>query len=460
LNKQDLNALLLNYFFKPFCDKKTKHVGVEIELPIVNLQGFCVCEKTLQKMMLSLLQTFAFQVLKQDVLGNIISIVNSSNNDIIAFEYSMYSLELSLGTDTNLKDSARRAYTYIEHIQNLLMPHNHTLTGLGIHPHANNIPLKPLNYFYYHMLHHYMRVFDINNGAYLQDFFAITNSVQMHIDCDLEQIPETLMFFSQIDWINAMLFANSSWLVNQKKSCNDCVCCRDILYQNSPFGVVYNNLGVYDKHFNNCEEVLLELSNQTLWRIKYDDGYVFFASIPIKDYFISSSINGYHIDQNFNVKKITFTPKAEHINGFKSFKNIAFSHRGTLELRSNCQQPMSKIFAPLAFALGCLVNKNKIAHHMQNFMIGQSNNNLRQKVVLGKIHDIFSVHALSELLIKIVGLAYDGLTQRGFGEECFIEHLLASSNNLICPAKQNLEFLRTHGDINQLILHNAKFNRL
>ena len=439
LTEDVLKEIVRDHFFQPFCEKKEEAIGIELEYPVVNMRGQAVDVKILQGLMNSLVQRFPFHPIKTDEYGNILSIKNDTTEDIIAFEYSFYMLEFSMGKSKNLHDIANRFYLYLDHIQNFLSKHLYRLTGLGIHPHANEIDLSPINYQYYNMLHKYMSLVDYSAFYYNSDFFSVINSNQTHLDCKLEDVPRIINMLSKLDWINAFLFSNSAWLVDKYIERSKCICYRDLIYDNSIFGVRKSNLGPYNENFQNINSVYESFVNScSMWYILENNKYINFKPMSIRQFFTASKINGFVINSKNDISEYCFTPKRSHIKFYKGFKDIAFTHYGTLELRCNCQQPIADTFVPTAFIIGCLKNIDKTNSILDGLDLPYTNSDLRRNVI---------------------EIAFEGLKKRGLGEETLLASFYTRADNIACPAKNNIAFLQKGNSINDLIIRNSKTER-
>jgi gamma-glutamylcysteine synthetase len=129
--------------------------------------------------------------------------------------------------------------------------------------------------------------------------------------------------------------------------------------------------------------------------------------------------------------------------------------RGTIEFRSVCCQPIRDAFTVAAFHLGLsdqvgrlneiIDADGSLYHH------GYGAPELRRLFNRRKWPDFISRDALWGLLASVLGLAREGLVQRGLGEEKFLEPLFARAEELANPALKLLAHLESGGDVEDVI---------
>ena len=88
------------YFIENYIEKfsKNDYIGVEIEMPIINLNSpYIVNSKVIEGLFSTFLDNEEFKIENYDNEKNIISIKNIKTNDTVSLEYSFNTIELSLG---------------------------------------------------------------------------------------------------------------------------------------------------------------------------------------------------------------------------------------------------------------------------------------------------------------------------------------------------------------------------
>ena len=156
----------------------------------------------------------------------------------------------------------------------------------------------------------------------------------------------------------------------------------------------------------------------------------------------------------------------ENMDGYLSFKNVEITRRGTLEIRSDCAQPLGSAFAPPACNLGMLLGLSEAEELMEEFFVhlpqefNQSqkrNALLRHMVIQGEPLPV-KAPDLQTLLIRLVALAEDKLKERGHGEEQLLKPLFQRAETLFCPAKVIRQRLSTGDSLASVITDFANPN--
>ena len=127
----------------------------------------------------------------------------------------------------------------------------------------------------------------------------------------------------------------------------------------------------------------------------------------------------------------------------RSFKFVDLTHRGTLELRSVCEQPVSEILTSQAFHAGLKKNLGTLEVYLdelpeiygQGYTIGE----LRRIFVGQELPDFIEKEELATILTDLIDIAKDGLERRGRNEEVFLEPLYRRAKEVLSPAREILE---------------------
>lgn len=98
LIRQQLNKR----YIEPTKVKREKYIGVEIEMPIVNLSKNAVDFEVIHEITKRFISHFKFTVVCTDDEGNIYSSQCPINGDILSYDCSYNNLELSFGREKNL----------------------------------------------------------------------------------------------------------------------------------------------------------------------------------------------------------------------------------------------------------------------------------------------------------------------------------------------------------------------
>ena len=131
---KDIRELIYDKYIKPTeADRKT-YVGVEIEMPVVNLSGEATSHNVSRKAFGSVVEQLGLKQVKFDNRGYNHEALNEKNGDLFSFDCSYNNLEISFGKESSLLDVNERLKEYIRLFNKELGKDNHILTGLGIQP--------------------------------------------------------------------------------------------------------------------------------------------------------------------------------------------------------------------------------------------------------------------------------------------------------------------------------------
>lgn len=418
-----------NRFIKPLINKKTGNIGVELEFPMINLNKAPIeTENALN--LLSYFLDKGFKTEDTDTFGNPAFITNKYG-DCISFDNSYNNIEFSMNYGNNLLEVKDRFYGYLEDAQTFLKRYNYTITGMGTNPYKKFITQSHVSYPVYNMVDEYLHKYSDEDTHCYPDFPAYLSSVQTHLDITTEDLPKTATLFAKIDFLRGLLFSNSPDFEFGKT-----ICFRDYLWHNSAFGICKTNTGAVDEEYNSLEDIAESFYCRHLFNNLVNEEYRCFYPIPISKYF------------NDN--------EADDINQFLSFRHIETTYRGTLEIRSDCAQPLCDAFVPPAFNLGIAHNIDNAIARTEKLLEGKklSNSYLRNCVSNGIDLKEFTKDQLTEYAVDMVKIAEKGLYSRGIGEECLIKNLHQRAKTLRCPAIYTLENVT---NIDKIIDEYSKF---
>ena len=224
--------------------------------------------------------------------------------------------------------------------------------------------------------------------------------------------------------MRALLFSNSPAFLGTD-GFSDCVCFRDYLWEKSGFGSLGKNTGKICSDFSSISDIEdLILERKMFNRIR-NGKYETITPVTISEYF-----NNDDSDES-------------DIGCYLSFCNVEVTRRGTLEVRSDCAQPVSEAFCASAFNLGILYAKEKATQILDEFL----NNNIpkeilespeKNKILRDSVIYEYKLPAsdseVQKLLMALVALAEESLIKRGLGEEKLLNPLFARAEHIACPA--------------------------
>ena len=153
---EEIRKVIYDKYIAPTKKERPDYIGVEIEMPVVNLNGKPVDENISLETAEKFAKHFGFSESGRDADGNMTSAVHKQSGDIISFDCSYSNLELSFGKASNLFDIKESFEKYCRFLNMEFSKHGYTLTGMGINPHADINHNKPIPNERYRMLYHYL----------------------------------------------------------------------------------------------------------------------------------------------------------------------------------------------------------------------------------------------------------------------------------------------------------------
>ena len=446
MTKEEVLSRLYGRFIKPTEKKRESFIGVEIEIPIINLNNDAVDFSVVHKLTAAFLGEFNFTPTGFDEEGHIYSAVNHENGDVFSYDCSYNNMEFSFGKEKNLHAIHERFKLYYGFVQTWFKPYNYTLTGMGINPNRklnHNIPIENGRYkMLFNHLSSFSKYFYIPMFFHRYPQFGMFSSAsQVQLDVDFDKLPEIIDTFNKLEPIKALLFSNSVLLGENE----DLLCCRDMLWENSTHGINPHNVGMYDCDINSVDDILNYISTSSIYCVERNGKYLNFPPVNILEYFTLDRLTGEYTENGEHVL-MDFQPQPDDIAYLRTFKFEDLTYRGTIEYRSACCQPISEAMTVAAFHLG-LQNKTAqlreliesdtaLYHHGYNAV------ELRRQLVKRVLPSTVNEDALYDLVIKILDLCKEGLADRGLGEEIYLEPLYNRANNRTNPAKEMLSRLQ------------------
>ena len=413
-------------------------VGVEFELPIVNTKKEPVDFRVVHELTGSFIRNFAFDVEKYDDDGNISSAKDRKTGDILSYDCSYNTIEFSFGKESDLHAIYDRFRKYYAFTKDFLKERNHAITGMGINPYHEynrNVPVP--NGRYRMLLHHlksYRKYQDRKHFHDIPNFGLLTCASQTHVDVSRTELVDAINAFNRLEPLKALLFANSP--------IGRYLCARDFLWRESLHGLNPHNVDVFEKKIDSVDELIRYIRSMSLYCLERDGHYINFEPTPLDRYFASNLIEGEFYNGK-SYEKYAFEPEIGDLDYLRSFKFVDLTHRGTLELRSVCEQPVSEILTSQAFHAGLKKNLGTLAAYLddlheiydQAYTVGE----LRRIFVKDELPDFVSKTELATILTDLVDIAKEGLERRGRNEEDFLEPLYRRAKEVLSPAREILE---------------------
>ena len=388
--------------------------------------------------------------------GHACSLIDKKTGDIVSYDCSYNNLEFSLGKETNLFNVYERFCKYYTFFKNQFEKHNHTLTGMGINPYRIYNKHVPIPSERYQMLYHHLCSYSRYSKLpkYFHDhpeYGMFSSASQVQLDVEEKNLIKTINVFNKLEPLKAVLFSNSVLLGENE----ELLCCRDMFWQDSTHGINPHNIGMYDTELESVDDLLNYISSLNIYCTMREGYYINFPTMNIMEYFKTNPIKGEFCDKG-KYDEVEFKPVLDDIEYLRSFKFLDLTYRGTIEYRSSCTQPIKDVMSVGAFQLGLKHNLEKLSQVLDDDEViyhhGYNATELRKLLVKRQLPSFIDEEKLFELLHTILDLSHEGLMERGFGEEKFLDSLYERVENHYNPASKMLDSLENGSSIEDIII--------
>ena len=453
INEKQIKDKLYEEFIRP-THKEKNYIGVEIEIPIINLDKKAVDFSVVHEVTDKFKKEFSdFENDGIDYDGNIYSLKNNKNDDIVCYDCSYNNIEFAMGREKDLFSINDRFNEYYKFTKECFEEHNHTLTGMGINPYRKYNKHIPIPSERYLMLYHHLQSTDGYENIPFHDYpeyGMFSSASQVQLDVSKEKLVQTINVFSKIEPVKALLFSNSVLIDDDDKF----ICFRDVLWEYSTHGVNPHNIGMYDVELNGIDDLQAYMESLNMYCVMRDGSYINFPSMNLLDYFSRETITGEKYC-NGKYRKVTIKPELDDINYLRPFKFINLTFRGTIEFRSVCTQPINESMSVAAFHLGLKDKLDELDEIITNdtslYHKGYTAGELRKLLIQSKIPPIIDKNEVCKLSKRIVDLASAGLEERELGEEIFLNPLYERIKKQTNPAREMIKLLNNKNNIEEVI---------
>ena len=396
-------------------------VGVELEYPVVNLEGKATDIEVVKELFRYLPSILGFTIEKVDEFGNPIQLLDPVSQDTILFEVSYTTIEFAFGRAKSIQEVEERFRDYMDLIQKKLGEANHAIIGSGIHPYWEKNENQPVAYARYQMLMNYLKLSRTVLVKDLHDYpqyGAFICGGQVQLDVSKSNYLRVINAFTQIEAAKAYLFANSEFSGEDW----DTKISRDIFWEESMHGIYPENVGVNARLFKDEDDFFDYLDHSAIFTAERDGQTYYFYPIRAKDYIGTPEIHAFALDG----KEILLYPQEKDFQTHRSYQYQDLTTRGTVEFRSVCTQPLDRTFASAAFHLGLLVNLDKLETYLETApffeKLGRDYKSLRRQFSKKMLTDEEET-AIVEFSKALFLLAEEGLEKRGKQEMTYLQPL-------------------------------------
>ena len=413
--------LLKKRYLENIKEKPDLFVGVELEYPVVNLEGKATDIEVVKELFWYLSSVLKFTVEKVDDFGNPIQLLDPVSRDTILFEVANTTVEFAFGRAKSIQEVEERFNFYMATIQNKLGEANHAIVGCGIHPNWDKNENCPVDYPRYQMLMDYLnlsRNVTKSDLHHFPEYGAFICGSQVQLDVSKSNFLRVINAFTQIEAAKAYLFANSEF----SGADWDTKISRDIFWEESMHGIYPENVGVNARLFKDEEDFFDYLDHSAIFTAERDGQTYYFYPVQARNYLTTPEIQAFTL----NGDEVLIYPQEKDFQTHRSYQYQDLTTRGTIEFRSVCTQPLDRTFASAAFHLGLLVNLDKLEAYLRAapFFItfGRDYKSLRRQFSKKRLTDEEET-AIVEFSKELLFLAEEGLEKRGKQEMTYLQPL-------------------------------------
>ena len=413
--------LLKKRYLKNIKENPDLFVGIELEFPIVNLEGKATDGEVVKDLFRYLPLVLGFTIEKVDDFGNPIQLLDPVSQDTILFEVAYTTIEFAFGKAKSIQEVEERFNFYMATIQNKLGEANHAIVGCGIHPNWDKNENCSVSYPRYQMLMAYLnlsRNVTKSDLHHFPEYGAFICGSQVQLDVSSSNYLRVINAFTQIEAAKAYLFANSEF----SGADWDTKISRDIFWEESMHGIYSENVGVNTRLFKDEDDFLDYLNHSAIFTAERDGETYYFYPIRAKDYLGTTEIHAFALDG----EEILLYPQEKDFESHRSYQYQDLTTRGTIEFRSVCTQPLDRTFTSAAFHLGLLVHLDKLEAYLRTAPFfttaGRDYKLLRRQFSRKKLTDEEET-TIIEFSKELLILSEEGLEMRNKQEMIYLEPL-------------------------------------
>ena len=460
MDKKKIRECLYQKYITPTERKGEDYIGIEIEMPVVNLSGEATDFSVTQGAAGKFIDHYKMEPVGRDENSQVYSATDPVTGDNLSFDCSYNNLEISFGKEKSLAVIDKRFREYVTFLNKELGRSNHMVTGMGINPFYKKVRKDFLPVPRYQMLEGFLkRCKDWKIPMYFHpypDFATYASASQVQLDIEKDKLLDTIHAFSMLEPIKAVLFSNS-WMEDEP----ELLCVRDRFWENSTHGINSHNIGMYDRRPETIEELLDYISLTSIFCTMRDGHYIHFKPIPIIDYFDLDHVVGEYYEHGVYTP-YTFKPERGDIQYLRTYKFIDLTFRGTIEYRSACCQPFDSAMSVAALQLGLAEQTKELSEILDNdesiYHHGYSDVELRNILNQREWPEFIDRKGLRSLCLSVLELAKKGLEKRDSNDVVFLEPLFDRADALMSPARQMLESLEAGTPIEEYVRYYGGFH--
>lgn len=447
------NVLLLKEFaknFKPENALKSKGIGIECELPIVNQAGFAAPLGIIYQLF-EYLEKAGFDIKVDEYTNQPIAATRINLESALQFDYcedtistdlGFSTLEIALAPQTSLWAVEQQLNELLLLLLTYFEEQQCRILGYGIQPFTPPstdllVPHKRYNFIDRVSGNEFVPASDGKDFHLL----TVTASNQCHIEVSLEETIPAVNVLNGLSGLQIALQANSP--IWKGKVDNNYKATRELFWDYC-FPDRINQAGVPPK-FNNLADYVDNLMSFKAQRVmRNGQAYRIASDQTFKEFYheVQSTIG-----ENRQGECLLLTPELEDIhlqNGFCYYNARLVSKFGTIENRMCCQQPPGETMVTAALTLGILENLAEAQQLLAalNFI---TPNDLRMEAIKNGLAAKLVGKSIIPWLGQLLAIAEKGLQKRGAGEEIFLTPLFARLEKRQTPADLAIAIFQKEG---------------
>lgn len=454
MNSDEIKEVIYNKYIVPVVNKNENSVGVELEMPVINIDKKAVDFEAVHQVTQAFINNLGFTPINFDDNNNVYLAENKATGDTLSYDYSYNNMEFSMGRERDLNVVYNRVKEYYAFAASILQKYNHMITGMGVNPHYMYNDNNALPGERYRMIQNHLESYEKYNRFEsfhkYPEFGAFACASQVQLDIDDRHLLQALNVFSKLEPIKAVLFSNSLF----NTDCWNLLCARDRFWESGMYGYNPHNIGAYDIELTSIDELVNYISGTSIFNTARKGKYIHFEPLPVSEYFLKDSING-KVYKDGEFTDIKIQPVWDDLFYLRSYKFADLTYRGTIEFRSSCCQPVSDCITVAAFHAGLMEKLDEAEQLLKNDTViysqGYSASELRKKLITVDFPEFINKEELKSLLQKVLNIALSGLKARGKNEEKFLYPLFERAEKLESPGRRMYNGIKSGESIEKYI---------
>ena len=219
MDKKKLRECLYKKYITPTERTGEDYIGIEIEMPVVNLSGEATDFSVTQGAAGKFIEHYKLEPVGYDENGQVYSATDPVTGDNLSFDCSYNNLEISFGKEKSLAVIDKRFREYVTFLNKELGKSGHMVTGMGINPFYKKVRKDFLPVPRYQMLEGFLkRCKDWKIPMYFHpypDFATYASASQVQLDIEKDNLLDTIHAFSMLEPIKAVLFQTRGWRMSR-----------------------------------------------------------------------------------------------------------------------------------------------------------------------------------------------------------------------------------------------------